>query len=122
MHIGEKIKMVRLLRKFTQEELAAKINKTRSAVSFIELTGNVNSYTLDSIAKALAITKEDLSGFDHKAILLKEPGSKNDALRAEIEAMKIRYESLAKENETLKALVKSQKKLITHLEKSKARR
>ena len=113
--------MVRLLRKFTQEELAGKINKTRSAVSFIELTGNVNSYTLDSIAKALSISKDDLTGFDHKAILLKEPGSKTDALRAEIEAIKIRYESVVKENETLKAHVKSLKKLITHLEKSKNR-
>ncbi len=113
--------MIRQLRKLTQEQLAIKINKTRSAVSFIELSGNVNAYTLESIAKALNISKEELSGFDHKAILLKEPGSKSEAVKVELESIRIKYEAALKQIDDQKEIIKSLKKVISVLETKKRR-
>lgn len=49
----------------TQEELAAALGKTRSLVSFLERTGNINKYTLKEIADILQVKPEDLdSGED----------------------------------------------------------
>ncbi len=119
MHIGEKIKMVRRLRSLTQEELSNKINKTRAAISFIEQTGKVNHYTLKAILKILNISEDDLLNFDHKAILMREPTASSEYNKAENDSLKTKIESLTKEMNTLKALVKSQKKLIAMLEKHK---
>jgi transcriptional regulator with XRE-family HTH domain len=119
MHLGEKIKKVRQLRSLTQESLGRKINLTRSAISFIEQNGKVNHQTLLNILKALSISEEDLVNFDHKAVLLREPVSTNNNYKTENESLKSKVESLTKEINTLKALVKSQQKLIGVLERKK---
>jgi transcriptional regulator with XRE-family HTH domain len=57
MHIGLKIKLARIAKGFTQQDLADKIFKTRPLVSHIEQTGNVNSKTLEEIKKVLDIRR-----------------------------------------------------------------
>lgn len=59
-HLGEKIKRLRSYRGMTQEELAKGIGKTRSLISFLERTGNINKYTLSEIARVLNTTPTDL--------------------------------------------------------------
>ena len=119
MHLGEKIKKVRQLRSLTQEALGRKINLTRSAISYIEQNGKVNHQTLLNILKALNISEDDLMNFDHKAILLREPNTNSDRYKTENESLKSKVDSMIKEISTLKALVKSQQKLISMLEKLK---
>jgi transcriptional regulator with XRE-family HTH domain len=121
MHIGEKIKMVRRLRSFTQEELGAKINRTRSAISFIEQTGQVHPVTLDSILKALGISKEDLLNVDHRSLFREPSVSQSDYGSHESDLLKAKIAALTKERDALKALVKSQQKLISMMEKKKNR-
>lgn len=117
MHLGEKIKKVRQLKSFTQEALGRKINLTRSAISFIEQSGKVNHQTLLNICKALNISEEDLKNFDHKSALMREPVG-ND-YKSEVETLKQKMESLNREISSLRDLVKSQKKLISVLERRK---
>ena len=110
MHLGKKIRKARINKDFTQAELAGKINKTRALVSHIEQTGKVNHYTLNAIAKALAITIEELDSIDEKQILSgKKQKADQDLLRKEIEHLK-------NENSLLKEIISSQKKIITIFE------
>jgi len=46
MHLGKKIKLARVSKSLTQQELADLIHKTRPLISHIEQTGKVNPYTL----------------------------------------------------------------------------
>ena len=119
MHLGEKIKKVRQLRSLTQETLGRKINLTRSAISFIEQNGKVNHQTLLNILKALNISEEDLINFDHRAILLRETLTNSDKYKTENDTLKAKIESLTKEINTMRVLIKSQMKLIAILEKQK---
>lgn len=59
-HLGNKIKRLRSFRDMTQEDIAKRLGKTRSLVSFFERTGNVNKYTFQEIAEILNTTVEDL--------------------------------------------------------------
>ena len=93
MHSGKKIKLLRNLKNISQEQLGEKINKTRALVSHIEQSGKVNHYTLTSILKVLNISHT---------------------------LDKIEY--LQKENDLLKNLVDSQKKLIEALGEKRNRR
>lgn len=60
MHIGRKIKVARVAKGWSQEDLADKINKTRPLVSHIENTGKVNANTLTRICKVLGVSVEML--------------------------------------------------------------
>jgi transcriptional regulator with XRE-family HTH domain len=60
MHIGTRIKRLRAFKGLNQEDLAQAIGKTRSLISHLEKTGNVNRYTLLEIAQALQTTVEEL--------------------------------------------------------------
>lgn len=110
MHKGKKIKMIRALKGLTQEQLALKINKTRSMVSNIEQTGKVNHYTLLSILNALSITENDFDKFDGKKVTL-------DSGNSELKTTKKELERALREIDTLNELVKSQKKVIQMLER-----
>ena len=115
MDIGEKIKMLRALRGFTQEELANKINKTRALVSHIEQTGKINNYTLTAILKTLNITTEDFEKFDGKNVLKPIANKENE----NIVLLKERLEHYQKENKSLREIIISQTKLINLLERKK---
>lgn len=60
MHIGIQIKLARISRKITQEQLGRLIGRKRPLISYIEQTGNINHATLDSICRVLNVSKADL--------------------------------------------------------------
>jgi transcriptional regulator with XRE-family HTH domain len=110
MHLGTNIKVLRLAKGLSQEELAAKINKTRPLISYIEQKGKINSETLKTIAKALDVDVDDIES------LVNEPskGGKGDKV-----ALQKQIKTLEKENETLRDLVESQKQVIDLLKRKK---
>lgn len=119
MHVGRKIKLVRIAKGLTQQGLADKIGKTRPLVSSIEQTGIVNVHTLRDICKALDIDQEEVDQigsindpmFPYSGKKIKEI---EEQLRAEIKKLK-------SENEMLKDLAESQKDLIKFLKNQPAK-
>src|SRR6186713_1485882 len=106
MHIGLKIKMVRISKGISQQELADMINRTRPLVSHIEQTGKVNDRTFDLICKSLKISERELEGF------VNEPRVpyKNHKMNASDVFDEV--DKLKEENRILKELVQSQKEII----------
>lgn len=110
-HIGKRIKKIRSFNGLTQEELASAINKTRSMVSHIERTGEVNYYTLKYISKVLNLPIEQFQ---------------EDAGFQFVEESKVPYASkieedmvdqLSKEIIFLKSVIENQWKLLFELSK-----
>jgi transcriptional regulator with XRE-family HTH domain len=101
MHIGKKIKIARITKGLTQEELAAKINKTRPLVSHIEQTGKANIYTLRKICSVLGTDLDELQ--ENQFNEPRTNYSKDEARR------------MKEEIALLKELVNSQKEIITEL-------
>ncbi|MBS1636846.1 MAG: helix-turn-helix transcriptional regulator [Bacteroidetes bacterium] len=102
-----KIKIARITKGLTQEELAEKINKTRPLVSHVEQTGKVNEHTLKKICQVLDIDRAALESEVY------EPAGqyqKGNAQKQEIERLK---EEIA----MLKELINMQKEVITELRK-----
>jgi len=118
MHSGQKIKKLRQLKGYTQEELSGKINKTRALLSHIELTGKVNHYTFLAILKTFGMSEGDFEQFDGTLLTTREPGTKYYDKKA-ITLLKQKLDNYQKENDMLKQLVLSQKKIIEMMEKKK---
>ena len=117
MHIGLKIKMIRLSKGLKQIDLADKINKTRALVSHIEQTGQVNHYTLEAIANVLEV---DMEVF--KTDIVSESGKMYYEKDNEInqEANKdLTIIKLEEEITFLKKLIKSQIEVIESLSNKK---
>jgi transcriptional regulator with XRE-family HTH domain len=76
MHLGLRIKLVRISKGLKQEELAEKINKTRPLISNIEQTGKANHYTLKKICEVLDLDINDL-----ESSVVNEPTKLNDGLQ-----------------------------------------
>lgn len=121
MHIGLKIKLARIAKGLTQQDLAEKIFKTRPLVSHIEQTGIVNSRTLEEIKKVLDMPDD----VNHE---LNEPGlvyetnrvpSGNKFVQQELEHALREIELLKAELDTLRQLANTQKQLIDLLQKQK---
>lgn len=106
MDIGKKIKVLRAEKGLSQQQLADKINKTRTLISHIEISSKANHYTLIEIAKALDI---DVSYFynEGKSILNEDSGNYADA--------NDRIEKLEREIELLKEIISNQKEIIKQL-------
>lgn len=117
-HIGIKIKAIRRIKGFTQEDLAEKINKTRALIAHIEQTGKSSHYTLKSILAALNVSDEYFEGFNEQQILANESKA---IYGKNLAAVKEKLENCQKENEILRELVESQKKMLFILEKKKRR-
>ncbi|MBL0339763.1 MAG: helix-turn-helix domain-containing protein [Bacteroidetes bacterium] len=58
MHVGKKIRHFRVIKGWSQQQLADLIHKARPLISHIESTGKVNHDTLMSICKALKISPD----------------------------------------------------------------
>ena len=100
-----------------QEDLAKKIGKTRSMVSYFETTGIINKYTLQEIADALGVDMKKLESVDiNQAHFLMEDGeieiSKKDKCKETIEKQKA-------EIGFLKDTINHQWKLLHELAKKK---
>jgi transcriptional regulator with XRE-family HTH domain len=117
MHIGKKIKLARVSKGFTQQDLAEMINKTRPLVSHIELTGKVSAYTLNKIGKALTIDFNNM-----EQIFAEDPKGHYPGNKQDVETMKIEIDRLKKEIEILHELVNSQKEVIRALKENPGKR
>lgn len=107
MHLGLKIKIARIGKGLTQEQLAEKIDKTRPLISSIEQSGKVNHYTLKKICQVLNLdlnTIENSSAEPLESYNLKD----QNALQDQINQMTL-------ELSYLKNLVESQRDLISSL-------
>ena len=95
-----------MARGWSQEDLAEKVNKTRPLISHIEITGKVNSYTLNRICKVLNIDVNSLldnSGINPSDFFFSEKNSKKEIF------------TLLEKIKLLEGLVESQKDLIFSL-------
>jgi transcriptional regulator with XRE-family HTH domain len=116
-HLGKKIKRIRSFKSITQNQLAEMIGKTRSLVSFLERTGEVNKYTLQEIAVALNTTIEEIENLEsvkeNKATPNLDTSITNkDALIVHLkEENKFLKETIANQLTLLKELSKGKQKL-----------
>ena len=101
-HLGQKIKRLRAYRGLTQENLAEALGKTRSLVSFLERTGNINKYTLQEIAKVLGVTADQLNDKSDHSSISEQIFSNSSSKTGNI------VEQLKKENEFLKETIQHQ--------------
>ncbi len=109
MHIGLKIKMVRITKGVSQRELADRINRTRPLISHIEQTGQVNYKTLDLICKALKVSEFEIDNF------VNEPKSTYKNQKNSTSDIFDEVNRLKEEVKILKDLVQSQKEIIEML-------
>jgi transcriptional regulator with XRE-family HTH domain len=118
MLTGKKIKLLRQIHGYTQEELASKIGRTRALVSHIEQSDKINHDTLLLILKLFKLSEEEFKHFDNSG--LKKPKNR-DYITAEeqIIELKEKITRYQKENEMLKEISESQKEIIKLLKSGK---
>ncbi|MCU0421209.1 MAG: helix-turn-helix transcriptional regulator [Bacteroidia bacterium] len=104
MHLGLHIKMARISKGLTQEELADKINKTRPLISSIEQTGKVNYFTLQKICEVLNVDLNELQN----AVKENKGFYKTRGTAEQSERIKF----LEQQIEHLNQIISSQKELI----------
>lgn len=107
MHKGLKIKLARISKGLTQEELAEKIDKTRPLVSSIEQSGQGNYYTIKKICEVLDLDIETLENE------LNEPAKVYKGLNAN--NLQKENNRLEKELQLYQELCESQKENILSL-------
>lgn len=102
----------------SQEQLATSIGKTRSLISYIERTGNINKYTLNEIASALQADPEEF--------VLSEPDFFNTNLITEknpitekVQGYEIMVKELQSEIAYLKEIINQQWELLKKVEEIK---
>ena len=111
-HLGEKLKKIRVLHGMSQEDLAKAIGKTRSLISHLETSGNINKYTLQEIAAALEIDTATIENFNYEnANVVRDIDPTREYNKDEIQKLK-------EEITDLKATIKEQWKVIQNLTKT----
>src|SRR6478735_2031655 len=111
MHLGLKVKVARMSKGLSQQDLADKINKTRALVSHIEQTGKVNSYTLNKICKVLGTDPAQLEN------IVNDPGNHYVKGKDKESLYEKEIEILKGEIKFLKELLQTQKEIINSLKK-----
>lgn len=106
-HIGRHLQILRDELGINQDEMALKIGKSKSLVSYIERTGKVSDATLMDLAKVLKVSFESLKAY---------PLTEADNRAGEIEALKKENQERLKEIELLRKVIEGQEKLIRILE------
>jgi transcriptional regulator with XRE-family HTH domain len=107
MHLGLKLKILRLSKGITQEELADQVHKTRPLISNIEQKGKVGYQTLRDICKVLGVSPDEIMNE------MNEPREYYEPLRPHKQNESI--VQFQKEIEQLQLLVKSQYEVIQFL-------
>ena len=107
MHLGLKLKILRLSKGLTQEELAERVNKTRPLISNIEQRGKVGYQTLQDICKVLDVKPEEVMN------QLSDPPGYYQTLNTQKQNETIGQ--LQREIENLRLLVSSQQENINFL-------
>ena len=105
IHLGKQIKIARITKGITQQDLADKINKTRPLISSSEQTGRVNIYTLKQICQVLDMDFKKVSNSTQIDILVNKDEDRIEKLTADIATLK-------RENKMLLELVETQKETI----------
>ena len=112
-HLGHKLKRIRSMYGMSQEKLAAAIGKTRSLISHLETSGNINKYTLQEIASALKVDTATIENFKLDSLnVINDYNENADYGKNDIQKLK-------DEIKELKATVQEQWKIIQHLTKGK---
>lgn len=71
MKVGDKIRKIRNLRGFSQEQLAKKLNITAQAYSALEQNRTkLDIDRLNQIADALGVSVDDIESFDEKTLFI----------------------------------------------------
>lgn len=78
IHLGDKIKRIRSFKGYTQFDLAKGIGKTRTLISHLERTGNINKYTLAEIADFLCVSIDDIENLGEEILLSSNSDSSKD--------------------------------------------
>lgn len=117
MHIGLQIKLARIAKGLTQQELGERIFKTRPLVSHIEQKGEVNEKTLADIRKILDMPEQNNVLHEDKEDGGNPKPMQQKFLQQEIEHLLREIELLKSENEVLRQLANTQKQLIEHIKK-----
>jgi transcriptional regulator with XRE-family HTH domain len=90
MHIGQKIRLLRVSQRMTQQQLAEKIHKERPLISHIERTGKIHHQTLQLICKALKVSPEQLEFASDEPFgaYSNGPGAEIQQLKTEVDRLK----------------------------------
>ena len=115
MHIGLQIKLARIAKGYTQQELANRIFKARPLISHIEQKGEVNERTLADIKKVLDMPAASTS--INESVENNITPMQQKFLQQELEYLLREIECLKSEIEIMRDLVDTQKLLITRLKK-----
>lgn len=78
IHLGDKIKRIRSFKGYTQFDLAKGIGKTRTLISHLERTGNINKYTLAEIADFLCVSIDEIENLGEEILLSSNSDSSKD--------------------------------------------
>ena len=118
MHLGIQIKLARIAKGITQQELADKIYRSRPLVSHIEQTGLVNDKTLKEIRKVLQMPPivNPTDRVEESMIIY----GNAEKLKQEIDSLKKEIEQRKKEVRLLQQLCDTQKDLIEKLKKKQS--
>jgi transcriptional regulator with XRE-family HTH domain len=114
VHLGHKLKRIRSMQGISQEELAKAIGKTRSLISHLEITGNINKYTLQEIANVLNVDIATIEDFNFEGINAVVKDKNESYLTGKDEIQKLKEEI-----KELKATIKEQWKIIQHFTNAK---
>ena len=66
-HLGRKVRHMRELLNFTQDEIAEKMGVSQQTVSHIESSETVNDEQLEKVGKALGVSAEAIKNLDENA-------------------------------------------------------
>jgi len=108
VELGLQIKLGRVKKKLTQQDLAELIGKTRPLVSNIEKTGKVSIYTLKSICEVLDLDFEEMSDLSYGTNQLRAHDQQENQQQnriKELEDLVINYKMIIDhQNETIEFL------------------
>ncbi len=113
MHVGKKIRHFRVIKGWSQQQLADLIHKARPLISHIESTGKVNHDTLMSICKALKVSPEMLVSASDEPLV-------DYTVSQEVKLLKAQIEKLTTENklkDEIIAVLKSHNKELSSRKK-----
>ena len=119
MKIGNKIRQIRTLKGFSQDNMATELGISQKAYSLIENNeSNINEEKLNKISKILKVTVDDIKNFNSDKIIHQNNHDSSTGYIVEnlhqqnqdlLESLKQQYEQriddLKKENEFLKKLI-----------------
>lgn len=123
MHLGENVRILRAISNLSQEELAAKIGRTKALVSQIENTGKGSYYTIEAIAKVFKLTVDQLKEFEGRPQkLIKEYEVMASTYEANVKELEKQIQKLTNENELLKQSLMAHQSLIKELKTKKSKK